>query len=344
MGDIRVIPVQWETQIGPCSLRGTNGFTPVSLPFAFPFYGTARTTAFVGTSGYITFNAGDTRSDPVLALFTPPQLPRIAVLMGGFSGGAQGCTHINTSIAGRVVVTYSRVVNTMEWMTGGSNTFQMILFSDGRIQFGYRGVTALGNLMNLTTGLFPGPTIPSRSVNYSDQPSVDVPGGTAVFEVFTFRNLFDLDGGFIVFTPTAGGGYNIRTIMGVSGASRVLVSGGAAASAGALAQSVEAPEDLLLSLQREGRLVIGGSDVPAEVIANAEVEVRSSTDAGYRGMTNTDRRGNFTMSGVPPGGIQVEVRKNGQVVARGTAIVPPLPTGQSAVTVVLVDPAASPKK
>jgi len=41
----------------------------------------------------------------------------------------------------RLVVTWNKLPH---YSAGGSNTIQMILFADGRIQFGYRGVTAPG--------------------------------------------------------------------------------------------------------------------------------------------------------------------------------------------------------
>lgn len=55
-------------------------------------------------------------------------------------------------------------------------------------------------------------------------------------------------------------------------------------------------------------------------IANAEVRVTSSGDARYLGMTNTDAAGRFNLAGVPAGGVNVQVWRNGALIARGAAV------------------------
>jgi len=55
----------------------------------------------------------------------------------------------------------------------------------------------------------------------------------------------------------------------------------------------------------------------------------------YKGTANTDRGGNFSIGSVPRGGINVTVKKNGTVLGRGSAVVPPFPTSQRSVTVVV---------
>lgn len=55
-------------------------------------------------------------------------------------------------------------------------------------------------------------------------------------------------------------------------------------------------------------------------IANAEVRVTSSGDTQYLGMTNTDAEGRFNLAGVPAGGINVQVWRNGALIARGAAL------------------------
>ena len=55
-------------------------------------------------------------------------------------------------------------------------------------------------------------------------------------------------------------------------------------------------------------------------LANAEVVVRSSGNVNYVGMTNTDATGNFTLNGVPSGGISVTVSRKGKVIANGAGV------------------------
>ena len=76
---------------------------------------------------------------------------------------------------------------------------------------------------------------------------------------------------------------------------------------------------------------------------NAEVEVNASTDVKYKGTTNTDKSGNFSIGNVPRGGINVTVKKNGSVLGRGSAVVPPFPTSQRSVTVVVDSSTVPPK-
>src|SRR5262249_51522707 len=73
-------------------------------------------------------------------------------------------------------------------------------------------------------------------------------------------------------------------------------------------------------------MVSGVAMNPQGIIAGAQVEVTSSTDLGYRGQTNTDSQGAYRISGVPYGGINGTVRRDGQVVARGTGVLEE-PTG-----------------
>jgi hypothetical protein len=189
-------------------------------------------------------------------------------------------------------VTYDR---TAHYVEGGSNTLQIILFQDGRIQFGYRGITALRT--GTITGLTPGPNTPFQQVDFTATPALSVPANTSVYEYFTTTNQFDLDGGFVIFTPQPGGGYNVRTIKTPPPGNQSLISGGAATTP-------VAAQAALTSAQ----------------LANAEVEIRSSLDPKFRGMTNTGPRGMFSLNGVPRGAIQVTVRRKGEVIGTGGAV------------------------
>ncbi len=338
VGDFRLFSARWETNIGACWSSSDDTFVQVNLPFAFPFYGAARTTTFVGTNGYVTFGTGDSQYTETIPQFNT--LPRIAAFFDDLFGRSQGCAHYNV-LPDRLVVTYN---NVQHYSAGGSNTIQIILFQDGRIQFGYRGITALTT--GTITGITPGPNSPAVQLNFSAQPAVDVPAGTAIFEYFLGTNPFDLDGAFILFTPRPSGGYTARTILPVVGAQNVLVSG-TATSSGALGAPLNRSalaandETEVIQLTLRPMATVDSSQAAAvtpESIANAEVEVRASTNVEYKGNTNTDRRGSFAISGVPRGGINVVVQKNGQVVGVGSAVLPPFPTTQRAVSIVVVSP------
>jgi hypothetical protein len=326
VGDFRIYSASYETNIGPCWSRSDDTYTSVTLPFAFPFYGTARTTAFIGTNGYVTFDSGDSTYTETIPSFN--RLPRIAAFFDDLYGRSTGCAHYNV-LPDRLVVTYNTV---QHYSFGGSNTLQMILFSDGRIQFGYRGITALTT--GTIVGLTPGPSSPGQAVDFSVQTAVEIPAGTAVFEYFLSSNPFDLDGSFVVFTPRPGGGYSVRTILQPAGTATVQVSGGPADGQAVSSALVEEPDVVSLQLQAVQERAGTAADKKPDY-SNAEVEVTSSTDVKYKGTTNTDRRGNFSIGNVPPGGINVIVKKKREVLARGSVVVPPVPRSLRSVTVVL---------
>ncbi|MBL0038375.1 MAG: hypothetical protein IPP36_06920 [Nitrosomonadales bacterium] len=54
----------------------------------------------------------------------------------------------------------------------------------------------------------------------------DALAGEAIYEYFTTTNLFDLDNGFVIFSPNGSGGYNVRTILPTPPAAASLISGG----------------------------------------------------------------------------------------------------------------------
>ncbi|HEX2062269.1 MAG TPA: Ig-like domain-containing protein, partial [Thermoanaerobaculia bacterium] len=295
VGTITIVPAVFETNYGTRVTNCDDCAFQYTLPFAFPYYGTTRTTAFVGTNGYITFNQGDSTYTETLPRFF--SLPRISAFFDDLYGRTTGAMYVNTSLPGRFVVTHDRV---QHYEFGGSNTIQLTLYADGRILFGYKGVTALTT--GAIVGITPGPNSPFEQVDYSNRTNFDVGPGTAVYEYFTSTNRFDLDFGFILYTPRPDGGYNVRTILPAGAGSALSISGGPAAN-GASSVSTNA------AVQANG------------VFGKAEVEVLSSGDPNYRGFTNTDPNGKFSLDGVPPGGISVTVRKKGKVVGEGGIVI-----------------------
>jgi hypothetical protein len=202
------------------------------------------------------------------------------------------------------VVTHQTVQHYSE---GGSNTLQLTLFADGRIQFAYRGITALST--GSITGLTPGPGSPFLQVDYSANRTAEAPAGSSVYEYFTDTNAFDLDNGFILFTPRGDGGYSVRTVLTTPPpAVDVQLTG---APAGVEPQAALA-------------LVSEANASAQNVFAKAEVEIRSSADPKFKAHANTDHRGAFRLKRpVPAGAIQVVLRKHGKVVGVGSGVFTP---------------------
>ncbi|MDP1935908.1 MAG: Ig-like domain-containing protein [Hylemonella sp.] len=306
VGTIAIIDVRFETEYGAFWTSSDDTFVQRTLPFSFGFYGTPRTSVFVGSNGYVTFGSGDSSYTESVGGFSG--VARIAAFFDDLYGRSTGATYINDQLPDRFVVTYDRV---QHYSLGGSNTLQIQLFRDGRIVFGFKGITALNT--GTITGLSPGPNSPFLQVNYGDTPSVDVAPGTAVYEYFTSTNLFDLDNAFVVFTPTAAGGYTVRTIPAPVAAPNSAITG---APELPQAQALSAPQQL----RAASRALAAPRALSAAEIANAEVLVTSSGNVRYQGMTNTDAQGRFSLTGVPSGGISVVVRRNGVLLARGSAM------------------------
>lgn len=281
-----------------------------ALPFPFPFYGTTWNEVYVGTNGFLTFGSGDSTYIETLPDFN--NRPRISAFFDDLYGRSTGGVYVNDTLPGRFVVTHQTV---QHYNTGGSNTLQMILYADGRIQFAYRGITAReeGSIVGLT----PGPNQPFVQLDYSNTPQATVPAGTSVYEYFTQNNPFDLDNGFINFTRNADGGYSVRVTTAPSAAATAEVSGG---PAGAAPQASTA----------------GQLDLTAQnVFAKAEVEIRSSGNLKYRGHTNTDAHGFFKLKKVPAGAVSVVLRRRGEIVGRGAGILAP---GSSTLHIAITSP------
>jgi hypothetical protein len=332
VGTTQLIPATFNTNYGTLVSQCDDCSFVYTLPFAFRFYGTTFTTAFVGTNGYITFNNGDSTYTESLPAFT--NLPRIAAFFddlgpsfNGYDNFAVPGLYVNSSIPGQFIVTY---LHDPHFDLIGANTLQIQLYQDGRMIFAYQGISSLTT--GTITGLTPGPNTPSQAVDYSQQRNVDIPAGTAVYEYFTAQNPFDLDNGFVIYTPNAGGGYNVRTLLQTAAPHNSVISGSGSGAAAPQAQTVT------MNLAMRPKATPATSQA---AFANAEVTVRSSGDPKFVGMTNTDSQGNFTLTGVPPGGISVSVTRKGQLIGQGAGVFPGGPlTAQRALAIGLSVPPA----
>ncbi|MEM7537155.1 MAG: ATP-binding protein [Chloroflexota bacterium] len=149
----------------PLSLGDTQN-RRVDLAFDFPFYGSLKQQLFVSDNGFITFKRGYS-----YAHFWTHQQAMIAPLM----------TDLNPEKGGDVFVQQSQEKITITWfqvlsdITEEPNTFQLILYADGRIEFLYAQLNPNYRYINFESGLhliglLPGDgSIPPPSVRFTEQ-------------------------------------------------------------------------------------------------------------------------------------------------------------------------------
>ncbi len=109
-------------------------------------YGTAYSSFYVGSNGYITFTAGD--SEPTPSFDAHFALPRVAALMANLDPSAGGSVSWK-QMPDRAVVTWSGVPS---YGSSDSNSFQIELFFDGRIRITLLALGNSGGLIGLSFG------------------------------------------------------------------------------------------------------------------------------------------------------------------------------------------------
>lgn len=120
--------------------------------FRFPFGGKTHDRAFINSNGSITFERGDTEPPDAEALLSGP--PRIAVLFADLDPEASGTVYLNQS-ADSLTVTWLKVPEffNQNQFGYGENTFQVVLYSSGRIELNYsREITATQAVLGLIAG------------------------------------------------------------------------------------------------------------------------------------------------------------------------------------------------
>ena len=102
---------------------------------------------YVGSNGYITFTEGD--EGPVESFSNHFTTMRISALFNDLDPSEGGVINWK-QFADRVVVTWRYVP---QYSVGGSNTFQVEIYFDGRIRLAWRGVTTAEGIVGLSNGL-----------------------------------------------------------------------------------------------------------------------------------------------------------------------------------------------
>ena len=215
VGDIVASATVFETGLG--NLVATCCDVTVSLPFDFPLAGGVRRAIHVN-DGYIWTNDGD-----------EIDLLCCAGLTANPDNPASG-VYFNDSLSGRAVITRYRMTtfgNTPELALGGplgagvggaplnpshTYTLQLVLFADGRMQFGYQTIPIPASSTRRRSSRTSRRWTTSTSVPVA----ISTVAGEDVWERFNPSSRpFNLAGGFIVFSPNSARGYDIQPVPDV---------------------------------------------------------------------------------------------------------------------------------
>jgi hypothetical protein len=158
---------------------------PFSGGFTFTFFGQTYTSVFVGSDGYLTFGSGDpTSDDRDLVRFLGRQ-PRIGPLFADLEPGC-GTGDVRTlQRSDRFIAIWNDIPNFSDSCTNVNrdhNTFEVVLFADGSIEFSFNGMGTSEGIV----GLAPGNNLgkPPSVVDYTTL-TAPTPEFGVIFEFFS---------------------------------------------------------------------------------------------------------------------------------------------------------------
>jgi len=191
---------------------GDDDFAFVKLagPAAVSIYGSSFSGFYVGSNGYVTFTEGD--QDYAESLADHFDTLRVSSLfrdLNPTAGGSITWKQRND----RIVVTWE---NVPQYGTSNSNTFQIALYYDGRIQLAWTHIDARQGIVGLSDGA--GVPADFEETDFSEL-SGGGPPPVSDFPVEQFTggaDNFDLENTSITFSPTAAGTAYAAEIKAIS--------------------------------------------------------------------------------------------------------------------------------
>jgi hypothetical protein len=158
---------------------------PFPRGFRFPFYGKSYTGMFVGSDGHLTFVAPDATSssrDLDRLISGPPHIAPLFADLNPAAASGDGGVYVLTSKP-KIVVTW---LDVPEFGTTNHNTFQAVLYPNGRITFAFGQIDA----REAVVGVAPGGSSQVQLLDYTES----LPSGvlkTAIAERFVAKPFFD---------------------------------------------------------------------------------------------------------------------------------------------------------
>lgn len=193
----------WETTFGTASTSlSYSGYTNVSLPNVFPFFGTDYSAVYAVNGGHLDFGGSFNNSYSQAAnLFT---FAHISAFGQMHNPNSSYKLYYTSHIPGRTIITYDRVP---EYSAVGANSFQIHLHQSGIFAILYQacsGHAVQTYCPTLRVCVNPGGTT-NTNVDWSSGPQSGT-STSAMSESWT--GVSDLSNTWIQFVPNAAGGYD----------------------------------------------------------------------------------------------------------------------------------------
>lgn len=177
-------PLVWYSDFGTSLNIGDDESRQINIGFTFNFYGNNYTQCYVNANGNITFNASDDDYTETESEFLING-PRVAPMWNDFKPVQTTPNNVYMNAqADKLIITWYQVD---EYSSGQDNTFQVVLYQNGTIQYGFdvmnstdgvKGVSS-GNGTNATYEMYAGGVIDDDNIffewNGSDYDSTDIP-------------------------------------------------------------------------------------------------------------------------------------------------------------------------
>ena len=164
-----------------------DDFSPIELPFAFPYYGEQYTRLFVQSDGNLTFLVPEASSTARSYSRLAGGPPNIAPFFRDLDPSRGG--RVQLALQGdRLVVTWYQVPEFVEVGVGSPQTFQVALDANGVVEFLYGAVDAT----DAVVGLFPGDLArQAKAVDWSAADAMSFDNSQILAEVFRSERAVD---------------------------------------------------------------------------------------------------------------------------------------------------------
>jgi len=178
----------------------------IALGFAFPFFGESYSDVYVNSDGNLTFNQPDAESiarDEIRFLTGPP---RIALIYADLNPSGAGSVTFLKEDPDTLTINYNGVPEYSRSGAGGSNSASVTLHSSGSITIHVSANSLTGTEPKCIVGVTRGGAGTSASetdISSAAPGPLSYEGASAVYEVFSGGEAFDLTDVTVTFSGTA---------------------------------------------------------------------------------------------------------------------------------------------